>query len=225
MANDGNKLPPSLERDNFLSGVCHPFINPLSAFAVIQYSVNCYRAAKRKTLTIPVVKLDIINTMNGESCALIESRLWKYGVSTQIWMCGPWMMDGEYPVLNHSFLVPKTQAWMADVVLRWFEGNGYKVTSQPVFSKRGGWSHEYAATHAPWKPWGVEAKPRSFQMWIGTLLFGWLKDRKKISAQIQKEIEQMREERRPSKRPAQKQTKKPNKRKQKQNKFVEFLKS
>lgn len=192
MANEKvDELPPSLKRANIMLAGSHPFINPFSMAGVIQYSVNCFRASRVKTFP-PVKKIAIKNFLTGESCAHIEERLMKYSVSPTCWSLGPFANDGGILSLHFEMLVPARQAWMADVILRWFEGTTYIVETPPIICPKRGSSAEYAANSAPWTPKGSRPHNRSFSDSIVRMMFSALYGQSKFSAQVQREIEKMR---------------------------------
>lgn len=192
MANEKvDELPPSLKRANIMLAGSHPFINPFSMASVIEYTVNCHRASRVKTFP-PVRRIGVMNFLSGESCAHIEERLMKYSVSPTCWTIGPYTIQKGVIALHYDMLVPARQAWMADVVLRWFEGSTYIVEAPPVICPKRGSSAEYAANSTPWAPKGSRPRARSFGDRILRVMFNAVFGQAKFSAQVQREIEQMR---------------------------------
>jgi len=192
MANEKeDELPPSLKRTNMMLAMSHPFVNPLVMAGVIQYAVNCFRASRVKTF--PSVRMiSVMNFVNGESCAHIEERLLKYSICPSCWNLGPFTSQRGVIALHFDMMVPARQAWMADVVLRWFEGVTYIVETPPIICPQRGSSAEYAVKSVPWTPKGSRPHNRSFNDTIVRMMFNALYGQSKFSAQVQREIEKMR---------------------------------
>lgn len=195
---DGDQLPDELKRRNVMLAIGHPFINPFTMSAVIQFAINCIRASKDKKVRLPVL-LKFENTLSGESCAEINQKLLDSGVSTEIWSLGPYHITDKTLFLSCTLLVPATQAWMADVALRWSAGGTYVVSSPPVSGRAGNPpSDVYAKKTRPWKKWGVTAKPRSWFMALLTVMYKSM-DEKRVDKNIQKKIDKMQSRGKPKK--------------------------
>ena len=177
-------LPLQLRLENVLCALAHPVINPFTLSAIVQYTVNCHLRAKRKRIGMSVQKLSFTNLLQGDSCAGICKMLQNYGVSTQLyWIC--WDMMGDTHVVIHcEILVPATQAEYADMILRWSEGDTYLVTSKQICKD----------VYYPGKPWGITAKPRSWDAWITEILFGWMGARSAVPKPVQKELKEREKE-------------------------------
>jgi hypothetical protein len=171
---------------------------PLVALATAQWTANTWRAQYRtwrrnggKGAFVPAMprKMQVLNYMIGESCASIRQRIRDYGVSSQLLML-TWDLwpDGMGVGLNCDFLVPGPQAWMADVILRWGEGDTYAIMTPPVYDRERGSSVAYAARSQPWQPWGVPAKARSWDETICNMIFGAVAGRSNVERRRGKKL-------------------------------------
>lgn len=176
------KLPLQCQIDNAIMA-CAALI---TWTATVQWTINTWRAEYRtwkrngsKGVFMPTMprRMKVFNYLAGESCAMIRHRLVEYGISVQLQSLrfDLWP-DGGGVGLHCSFLVPGPQAYMADVILRQHAA-AYAVTSASVRRKKSD-SAAYAANNpTPWRPWGVPAKPRSWDEAVTEALWSWIMGR------------------------------------------------
>ncbi len=127
------------------------------------YEINKSRRDKSKLVSVRVISID--NFLCGYSCADIESILWSYGIPTHFID-----LDVEKDLVSDTFLVPSTQHFFADVVLRQNEEKyGYVVTSSPVYQ---GQTPSTAYRYKTWQRWGVMVKQKSWVNRIALFFFG-----------------------------------------------------
>lgn len=115
--------------------------------------------------------------MNGYSCADIESILCEYGIPTH---CAD-LDEGEengHKYLEFGFYVPSSQHFMADCLLRQNEDKFGFVVMTPVVYQGEIPSTRYKGKQ--WKRLGIPAKPKSWTVRIGQLLFGHMLSKKKL---------------------------------------------
>ena len=150
------KLPLSAVISNALGGMAWPII----MCACAQWLWNTYRANKKGRLEWPVT-LDIFNLLVGESYVVITDRLHQYGIATQMLSLNFELWpDNKGIGLRCSLWVPRSQAAMADDILRQYSGQTYYVDS-PLYGK----GYTYG------EPWGVYAKPRSWDEVVSAVIF------------------------------------------------------
>lgn len=171
-------LPLRYRIDNIILLMATPWTNPVSLLALLVWVINTWKAqytqCRRKQRWFwPALPKTISITHNGQRSAMqILEKIRQYGISPHIYKVQFDTLDKRI-ILHFSVLVPGTQHWMADVVLRWFAKGDYVINSPSVTDKKRGNSASYAAHTTPWRPWGVRAKARSFDQAIGDFLFGW----------------------------------------------------
>ncbi len=141
----------------------------VSYIAAIQWTLNTWKAQASTSSATGGRKrphrMEIFVTGGVPGVALEKVR--QYGINVQE-MGMQWVIDGGVKGLLVSFLVPAPQWEMADAILYQHSGN-YIVTSAPGNKRR----HQFS------KPWGVTAKPRSFDesinAWIAKMFVGEIK--------------------------------------------------
>lgn len=159
------KLPARAQLENALMAIGFPMV----MLACAQWLINTYRANKRGRFEWPVT-ISIYNYLVGESCAGIVDRLNQYGISTQLlWLQFSLWPGGQGIGLDFVFWVPRSQAAMADDILRQY-ASAYAVTSPPL-----GRGYTYG------KPWGVGAKARSWDEAIVKWMFSMISERSSVA--------------------------------------------
>ena len=168
------ELPAGLQRKNVAMIMAQPAINPIMAIAAIQYQYNTWQAAKDGRYQWPE-KFRVFNFLTGTSCFDIMYKLGRYGISCQVLLLQFELWPDKRGIgLSFSFWVPKTQAAMADDILRQFApGCGVFV------------EHAQIGTGATYgEPWGVHAKARSWDaalnMFVFKLIGGEMKKQPKL---------------------------------------------
>lgn len=131
---------------------------------------NCTRTMRHgRGLNMPRV-INIFNPLTGNSCAMItDIACWQYGIPTHA-MTLQWELRDEIIGLNYSFMVPASQHFYADVILRqWARKLPFMIDSPPVYGDSGQLSSQYE--YMDYEPQGVKAKNKSVDMMLGHLLF------------------------------------------------------
>lgn len=176
-------LPWNYELENaFMILGSYPWC-PLAVAAVWHWLYNTWKAQHRTWTRrgrqgrfIPTYphKFKVFNWCIGMSCGAIKILLNEWGISSistsLTWELWP---DRMGIGMVYSFYVPAPQWEMADAILAQNAGS-YSVISK-AGSKRG-----YKFT----KPWGVPAKPRSWQDAVEAILFGRAMRRAKLALKI-----------------------------------------
>lgn len=161
-------LPLRAKFENALMFWARPYTSPLVASACVQWFVNTWRANKAGRPQMPVT-IDIFNYLIGESCAGIRDRLQQYGISTQLLTLEFELWPDKKGVgLRCIFWVPRSQAAMADDILRQHQG------CYLVNSPRLGKGYKYG------QPWGVPAKARSWDEAVCQVMFGLMANRSSV---------------------------------------------
>lgn len=128
-------------------------------------------ARKHNKWKVRTHKITMINTLNGYSCAdLLRSALIQHGIAPAP-LSLQWIMFHNNVALEFSFLVPSTQKFLADVMVRQYakHTSSFLITSEVQYLN-GQPSTKYSdKTYQP-KPFN--AKTKSVDWWIGNLLFG-----------------------------------------------------
>lgn len=103
-------------------------------------------------------------TTNGSMSAgqIAQDALWAYGIDTVLLGC-QFVCVGDGVGVESRKSVPGKMHWMADHLLRQYAmaTGAFTVDSAPVKDKRGR-SSASGVTGRMWKPWGVPARPKSF---------------------------------------------------------------
>lgn len=155
-------LPLGTQLGNALLALALPWNNPLIFSACVQWLINTYRANKQGRFQWPVT-IEIFNFLTGMSCAEISKILRAYGIATQTTSLFVELWPNHHGIgIRKTFWVPRSQAAMADAILRQYAGNHYMVCS-PHLGNRGKFG----------KPWGVPAKPRSWDEAVVDMMYGF----------------------------------------------------
>lgn len=150
------KLPPAASLGNALSACGWPLVG----LACAQWLYNTYRANQAGRFEWPVT-LEFLNMLVGESSVVILDRLHQYGISTQLLYLNFELWPDKKGIgLRGAVWVPRSQAAMADDILRQHAGQMYCVDSPRI-----GKGYTYG------KPWGVYAKPRSWDEAVSAFIF------------------------------------------------------
>ena len=162
-------LPKKYEFENFMLAMSMPVM----WLAFTQWLINTWRAQyayhmrRRKPgafIPKPPVKLSVYNMLQGVSCAEIIDLVRQYGISAQE-MGLQWdLMPGGYGLgLHMDLYVPREQADFADCIL--YQNQGSYVVESPARRLRG---------YQIGPPWGVPARPRSFDQAITYFITRWI---------------------------------------------------
>jgi len=161
-------LPARAKFENVMLFWARPYTSPLVGSACVQWFINTWRANKAGRPQWPVT-IEVFNYLIGESCAGIHDRLHQYGISTQVLTLEFELWPDRKGVgLRHTFWVPRSQAAMADDILRQHAGCYH------VDSPRLGKGYTYG------KPWGVGSKARSWDEAVCRALFSFVSNRSSV---------------------------------------------
>ena len=154
-------LPWQLRLENAFLTCAHPALNPLVGSAAIQWQYNTWKAAKDGRYQWPH-RFQLFNYLCGTSCVGIRQKLSAFGIPTQVILLQLDLWPDKRGIgLYFSFWVPQPQARMADDILRQHsEACGYSVLSGSIGS---------GAVYG--QPWGVPAKPRSWDEAFTNFIF------------------------------------------------------
>lgn len=161
-----NELPKRLQMDNMfmaIGTIGNVVLLPIFIF-------NSTKTMRQgRGLNMPKA-ITIYNPLDGYSCAMItDISCWQYGVPTHMFTLQWEMRDGGVG-LSYTFMVPKSQHFYADMILRqWGRKIGFTVDSTPVLNEYGIPSTHYQ--DRDYEPQGVKALNKSVDMMLGHLLF------------------------------------------------------
>lgn len=159
-----SKLPLGAQISNVMLYGAQWWNNPFCLSATVQWLFNTARARKKQSLAFPAKKIVIFNFLVGHSCADVSTKLREFGISSQVLslLLDLWP-DKRGIGIRKSFLVPASQAGMADDIIRQHFATSVMVESAPC-----GTGGKFT------KPWGVWAKPRSWDEAVTVALYGFL---------------------------------------------------
>lgn len=158
------KLPAMATLSNAFVWWAQWFNNPLVFSACVQWILTSYAKRKRKSLKWPATKFVIFNYLTGQSCAEIAALLRMFGIPSQTLSIFIDLWPDKRGIgLTKTFLVPETQAAMADDILRQY-GNGHYVVMTPKRGRGGKFL----------RPWGVKAAPRSWDEAVTNVMYGFM---------------------------------------------------
>ncbi len=123
----------------------------------------------RKTKRFIWVKLITIRNYLVFSCAEIENLLWEFGIPTH-----PLSLieeeENNAKVFNFEFLVPSSQLFFADIILRQHQDEMFFVVTSDIIEVNGIKSTRYK--NKKYQPLGIGLKEKSLVNKIGKFLFG-----------------------------------------------------
>lgn len=163
-------LPTNLKMENIWMTVG----DILSALLLPVFIWNTTKTMRNKgLLRVNTPKaISFFNPLNGYSCAnIMNNALWQYGIPSHTQSL-QWIIIGKTVGLSCTVLVPSSQYWYADVLMRQWESRLTFIVLSPPVVKNGYVSERYR--DKLYKPVGVDAKAKSVDMMIGNLLFGTL---------------------------------------------------
>lgn len=161
-----NELPKRLQMDNMFMAI--GVIGNIALLPIFIF--NSTKTMRHgRGLNMPKA-ITIYNPLSGYSCAMItDIACWQYGVPTHMFSL-QWEMRDDAVGLNYTFMVPKSQHFYADMILRqWGRKIGFTVDSNPVLNEYGIPSTHYQ--DRDYEPQGVKALNKSVDMMLGHLLF------------------------------------------------------
>lgn len=114
--------------------------------------------------------ITFFNPLVGYSCAnILHNAIWQYGIPSHL-QAIQWVIIDKTIGLESTVLVPASQHWYADVLMRQWESRLMFSVLSPQVVKNGYASGKYK--DKLYTPVGAHAKSKSVDMMIGMALFG-----------------------------------------------------